>query len=204
MNEIDVESLAKKAIKDKKLLSELLQGILSKKDEIRYNSFKILLLISEEHPEILYHKWGFFEDLLNSDNNYQKLIAIRLIANLTRVDSENKFEKIFDEYYGILEGERTMTAGHLTATSGKIVKAKPELEARITDRLLDIDKTHHHPDRRDLIKAGVMEAFNEYFAEAREKGGIIEFVKQQLNSTSPKSRKVAKQFLREWDKKSYC
>ena len=153
---------------------------------------------------MLYPKWDYFAEFLNSNNTYWKISAILIIANLTKVDTENKFEKLFDGYFQLLDDRSMITAIYAASNSGKIVKAKPELEARITDRLLDIDKTHHHPDRRDLIKAGVMEAFNEYFAEAREKGGIIEFVKQQLNSTSPKSRKVAKQFLREWDKKSYC
>jgi hypothetical protein len=52
MSETDIEN-AKKAIKDKKLLSELLEGILSDKDEVRYPSFKALLIISEKNPEIL-------------------------------------------------------------------------------------------------------------------------------------------------------
>ncbi len=54
MNKTVDKNLVKKAIRDKQLLSELLQGILSKKDKIRYPSFKALLLISDEHPELLY------------------------------------------------------------------------------------------------------------------------------------------------------
>ena len=57
MNEI--ESMAKKALKDEKLLTELLEGIYSKKCEIRFKkSFKVLLFISEKHPEVLYPQMG--------------------------------------------------------------------------------------------------------------------------------------------------
>lgn len=159
--------MAVEALQDKEVLSELSEGILSKKDVIRFNSFKALLLISEEHPEALYPKWDFFEDLLDSDNNYLKYVAIYPIANLTRVDTENRFEQIFNEYYSILDDERTMTAARLAANSGKIAEAKPKLRSKITNRLLNIDKAHRGK-HKELIKDYAVEAFNEYFAEIKD------------------------------------
>ena len=195
---VSVESVAVEALEDKEVLSELLEGILSKKDVIRFKSFKALLLISEEHPQALYPKWDFFEDLLDSDNNYLKYIAIYLIANLTRVDTENRFEQIFNEYYSILDDERTMTAAHLAANSGKIAKAKPKLRSKITNRLLNIDKAHRGK-QEELIRGYAIEAFNEYFAEIKDKEKILEFVKKQLKSKSPRTRKKAREFLKKWE-----
>ena len=195
---INVENLAEKALNNNKILSELLEGILSKDDALRYNSFNVLLLISETHPEILYPKWEFFVDLINSYNSYRKLIAIRIIANLVRIDKENKFEKIFSKYYSILDGEKTMTAAHLAANSGKIAKAKPQLRPKITTRLLNIDKTHQGK-QKELIKGYVIEAFDQYFEEAENQSEMIEFVKKQLNSNSPKTRKIAEEFLERWN-----
>jgi len=76
---------------------------------------------------------------------------------------------------------------------------KPQLEADITTKLLNIDKTHYDPERKDLIKGYAIEAFNEYFDEATNKEKIIEFVKQQLNAQSPKTRKLAQSFLHKWE-----
>ncbi len=196
MRKTDTERLAKEAVKDRKLLSELLEGLLSKKDETRYSSFKVLLLVSEEYPEVLYPEWDFFADLIDSDNAYHKLIAVRIIANLTRADTENKFEGTFDKYYDLLN-DSVIVAGHLTANSGKIAKAKPRLQTEITDKLLNIDKTKQK--HKDLIKAGAIEAFDEYFEEAENKQKILEFVKEQLNCESPKTRKKAKVFLKKRD-----
>ena len=196
MSETDSE-IAKKAIKDQELLSKLLEGILSKDDEIRYPSFKALLIISEEAPKVLYPKWDFLAGLINSDNSYRKLIALRLIANLTKADTDNKFEKIFDDYYSILDEDKTMTAGHLAGNSGKIAKAKPKLQLKITNKLLNIDNTHRGK-QKELIKAYAIEAFDEYYEEAEDKKKIIEFVKKQLESESPKTRKKAKEFLEKW------
>jgi hypothetical protein len=62
--------------------------------------------------------------------------------------------------------------------------------------LLNIDQTHHESGRKDLIKASAIESFNEYFEEIKNKEEVIEFVKTQLRSKSPKTRKLAEKFLK--------
>lgn len=195
---IDVKKVAEKALEDNEVLSELLEGVLSRKETIRFNSFKVLLLISEEHPKALYAKWDFFADLLTRDNTYHKYIAIYIITNLTKVDAKGKFEKIFDEFYALLDDKSMIPAAHVAGNSAKIVAAKPGLQTKITNRLLGIDKTHHHPERRDLIKGYAIEAFSAYFEGALNKGRILEFVKKQTDSKSPRTRKKAKGFLKKW------
>jgi hypothetical protein len=185
----------KPTIKNEKPIPELLEALKSRDDTERYSSFEVLLRLSEQQPELLYPRWDFLANMLDSDNAYWKLIAVRLLANLTRVDAEDRFEKIFDKYYNLL-GDSVIVAGHITANSGKIARSKPELQAKITDRLLNIDKTSQK--HKDLIKAGAIESFGEYFAESGDKEKIIGFVKQQLDCESPKTRKKAKEFLKKW------
>ena len=188
-----MRNLVKKALEEE--LSRALEGIMSKKDEIRSASFRILKRISEEQPNALYPKWDYLADLLDSDNHSQRYISINLLANLAKIDVKNKFEPIFDKYFSNVEGERTMVAGQAALNSGKIAKAKPKLQAKITSRLLNIEKAHQGK-QVELIKAYAMEAFNEYFEESSDKNKILDFVKAQLESNSPKTRKVAKEFLK--------
>jgi hypothetical protein len=192
----DVMNLAKKGIEAERL-SEALEGVLSKKDEIRSSSFKILMRVSEEQPKVLYPKWDYFADLLDSDNHYQRYISINVLANLAVVDTKNKFEKIFDKYFSNIEGDRTMVAGQAALNSGKIAKVKPNLQTKITNRLLNIDETHRGK-QIDLVKAYVIEAFNEYFEESSDKKKILGFVEAQLESKSPKTKKLANEFLKKW------
>lgn len=195
--DVSVESVAKKALENEEVLSEVLKGILSKNDTLRYNSFKVLNLISDKHPEALYSKWDFFADLIDSENTYRRLIAVRIIANFTRADTENKFEKIFDKYYDLFN-DSVIVAGHLAVNSGKVAKAKPKLQTKITDKLLNIDNTSQK--HKDLVKAGAIEAFDEYFEEAKDKRKILEFVREQLDCKSPKTRKKAREFLKKREK----
>jgi hypothetical protein len=189
-----VRKLAKKGVEAEKL-SKALEGILSKKDEIRSNSFKVLIHLSEEQPKVLYPKWDYLANLLDSDNHYQRYISINILANLAAVDTKNKFDKIFDKYFSNIDGDRTMVAGQAALNSGKIAKTKPNLQTKITNRLLNIEKTHKGK-QIELIKAYTIEAFNEYFEESSDKNKILDFVKTQLESESPKTRKLAKEFLK--------
>ena len=194
----DIESMAEKALADERLLSEMLDGLRSKNETFRYNCFKVLMLISREHGEVLYPQWDFFVELLESDNTYRKLSGLQLIANLTRVDEDGKFEEIFDKYYNLLNDRGTILAAYLAANSGKIARAKPHLQAGVTDRLLDIERVYQGK-QIELVKSHVIEAFGEYFEEAEHKERIKEFVRNQLSSESPRTRKQAKAFLDKWD-----
>jgi hypothetical protein len=193
---INIANIALKALEDTEVLSELLNGLHSKKDTYRSNCFQVLHYISETNPHRLYSKWDSFVSLLKSDNAYHQLIAVRILANLTYADQKNKFGELFDRYYHLLN-DSVIVAGHLAACSGTIAKAKPEMRPKITQRLLNIDRTTQK--HKDLVKAYVIDAFNEYFSESENKSAILQFVREQLNSTSPKTRKKAKQFLKIWD-----
>ena len=55
--------------------------------------------LSEERPEQLYPYMDFFITLLDSKYRILTWNAIGIIANLTQVDKENKFDVIFEKYY---------------------------------------------------------------------------------------------------------
>ena len=191
------ESLVNKAIKEPKVLSELVENLVIKDEIIRYNSHKVLLIVSEVNPEVLYPKWDFFVDLIKSKNNFHKVIGLQLLANLTKVDKKEKFEEILDIYCDLLDAKSIMTAAHIAANLGKIAKVKPNLRNKITHKLMGIENTHHEPGRKELIKASIIESFREYFECSDTRDLIIDFVKKQLNSSSPKTRNTAEKFLKE-------
>lgn len=79
--------------------------------------------------------------MLESKYAYRRLIAVRVLANLTRIDDEARFDEVFDKYFTLLN-DSVIVAGHFAADSGKIVKAKPTLQTKITAKLLNIDATN--------------------------------------------------------------
>jgi hypothetical protein len=196
----DLDDIARSAVADAEILKELLDGVVSKDDAYRYNCFRALLQISENEPLALYPEWDYFVSLLASPNAYHRSVALQLLARLTQVDSEKRFEAILDQYLAMLDDEKVMVARYLAQNAARIVKAKPSLQEQITARLLDVDRTHHAQSRKDLVKADIIQAFGAFFAESRDKEKILAFVEQQLESSSPKARQAAKAFLKEHPK----
>ena len=194
------EALAKRVIRNPISLSELLEGIYSEKAAIKFKSAKILRIISEERPELLYPKWDFFEKLLDSENNIIKWNAMDVIANLTRVDSRNMFDKIFRKFYGMLYEGSLITAAHVVGNSWKIAKAKPGLGSRITSELLKVEKIPLPTEEcMNILKGHAILSFSEYFGQIKEKGKVKSFARRELKNSRNATRAKAEKFLKKFE-----
>lgn len=179
---------------------EALKGLQSENAKTRDQYFYTLLAISEGSPEQLYPAWDILVNILRKPEVSNKYVAIHLLSNLVRVDTEERFEQIVDEFYQLISHESPVVSPHITGTSGKIIRAKPHLQPRITSLLLNIDNVNRcrHPE---LLKSYVIQAFDDCFeaVPAKEQEQVIEFVKGQIDSESPITRKKAKEFLKKWE-----
>lgn len=191
------EDLADKVLRNPDLLPEILKGISSADPRIKFTSAKILRIISEKNPKTLYPKMGFFVDLLDSENNILKWIAIDVIGNLPSVDAENKFDALFKKFYGLLSDESMITAGHVIDSSGKIVRAKPYLQGKITKELLKVEETQYKTSEcRNILLGKVILSFSQYIDRAKNKEEMISLVKRQLNNSRRATRAKAEKFLK--------
>ena len=177
-----------------KKIEKLIKELQSENDKNRYKSFRVLFPLSEKEPKKLYPFWEVLVSMLKKKEVSNKHYSINLISNLVAVDKQNKFEKIFKLFYGNLSHESPVVSAHVAGNSGKIVRAKPQLEEQITKLLLDekIRKKTRYPD---LMSSYIIKAFGEYFDQIKDKDKVVAFIKRQLDSSSPKTKKVAKEFL---------
>jgi hypothetical protein len=196
------ETMAQHALHNQRALQDLLDGISPKtqKSIIRESSSKAVLYLSERHPEVLLPHWAYFVKLLKSDNGFSKYVAVHVIANLVTAGDEGRFEKSFNTFYKLLDDESVMVASHVAGVSGQIARARPLLQPKITQRLLGITQTHFPAERQALIISYAIPALDEYFANssAREQDRILAFVQKQLDCASPKTRRLAKDFIKKW------
>jgi hypothetical protein len=199
---MDPTLMAQHALHHEHALQELLEGISPKtqKSVIRESSSKAVLYLSEQHPEVLLPHWAYFAKLLKSDNGFSKYVAVHVIANLVTAGDEGRFAKTFNTFYKLLDDESVMVASHVAGVSGQIARAQPPLHGKITQRLLAIEQTHFPPDRQALIISYAIQSFEQYFADttARDQNRILAFVQRQIDCASPKTRKLAKDFVKKW------
>jgi len=185
------------------LLPEIIDGVSSTKPAIRYGCAKVLMEYSEEKPEKLYKNMDFFVNLLESKYRILRWIATTIIANLTKVDRENKFDSIFDKYYSYIDDEYMVTVANVVRNSGKIALAKPYPTQKITDKLLEIEDisltSHLTEECKRVITQHAIKTFDMFFSQMQQKDLVVLFVKKHCNSSRESLRKEAEKFLERWD-----
>jgi hypothetical protein len=196
------DELRRKVEHDFSLLPTLLTGLSSPKAAIRYGCAKILMGLSAEYPEKLYPYMDTFVALLGSKYRILTWNAMAIIANLAKVDKEQKFDAAFGRYYGFLNDEYMVTVANVVGNSGKIALAKPYLVPRITEKLLMVEHLAVTPHLTEECKRVIAEkaigAFDLFFDKIKQKGKVFAFVEKQLDSSRKRLSVQAESFLKKW------
>jgi len=192
----DKDAIAKKVIDKPALLEDVYDGLGAKEARVKYGCAKLLRIISDAHPELLYPRFDFFARLLDSDNKIMQWQAIYVIANLARVDSRNKFGKIFTGYFSPIPGPVLITAANVIGAAAKIALARPEMSDRITAEILKVGRAKYQTaECRNVALGGAIESFDQFFDQIKDKKSVVRLVKRQLKNTRNATRKKAEKFL---------
>ena len=186
-----------------KLIPDIIKGVSSSKATIRYSCAKVLMDLSEENPEKIYDYMDFFINLLDSKYRILTWNAIITTANLTKVDTMNKFDKIFDKYFGLLHDEYMVTVANIVGSSRKIALAKPYLINKITTELLKVDKIkitlHLTEECKRVIAEKTIISFDTFFSKIEDKEKVLSFAEKHINSSRKTLKNEAEKFIKKWD-----
>jgi hypothetical protein len=185
------------------LLPMILEGVVSPKATIRYGCGSILIELSEKHPSELYPYLDRFIALLDSKHRISVWNALSIVANLTSVDIDRKFEKNFNKYYGFLNSEYMVTVANVVGNSEKIVSNKPQLADKIMTELLKVQNLQSTPhisnECKLVIAQHTIRTFNTLIEYTQNRKPLIDFAQKHKNSTRASLRKEAQNFLRKWE-----
>jgi uncharacterized protein with von Willebrand factor type A (vWA) domain len=127
---------------------------------------------------------------------------LAVIANLSKIDKDRKFDAVFDKYYGFINDEYMVTVANLVGHSGKIAVAKPHLIERIANELLKIEHIsitpHLTEECKRIIAEKSIKSFNMFFDRIERKDKVISFVERQLKSSRKSLRDEAENFLKKY------
>lgn len=134
--------------------------------------------------------------MLRRGGAFTKYPATHLIAALLPADRRGRFDRSFAAYFNLLDDEAVSVAAHTARLAARVVAVRPDLERRVTRRLLALDRPLFDPGRRDLVKSYALEAMATYLTSTRSRRSIVRFAESMLGSTSPRAVKVGRAFLR--------
>ena len=182
------------------LLPELVEGTSSSKASVRYGCGSVLMDLSAKYPQKLYPYMDDFVGLLDSKYRILTWNAMAIIANLTSVDADRKFDSVFDKYYGFVNNEYMVTVANVVGNSAKIANAKPYLAQKITAELLKVEDLaltpHLTGECKRVIAESAIRTFNAYFDLIADKKQVLAFARKHQNSSRATLKKEAQNFLK--------
>ncbi len=199
------EMLAGNIIKQPKSLHEAFAGLDADKARVKYGCLKVLRIISEQQPAVLYPEFDRLFSLLDSENNILKWGAILCIGNLAAVDSEGKIDRILDKYLQPISGHVMITAANVIVGAGKIARAKPNLADKIVRALLRVEKANYQTEEcRNVALGHTVASLDLFFDHLDKPQPVMEFVKRQLHNRRNAVRVKAAKFLKKYGQPPSC
>ena len=179
------------------LIEGVLAGVGASRAGVRFASSKALRILSERVPELLYPHFDFFAALLGNDNHILQWNATLTLANLARVDREDRIEAILGRYLNLISGPNPITAANAMRGAAMVGVAKPHLVKRIVKRIMGVEHAEYAtPERRNVAIGHALRALEELVPLLPDRRGVRLFAARQLGNpraaTSTKARKFLK------------
>jgi hypothetical protein len=195
--DFDVDAFIELAINDEKARNEIVNQMISNSAIMAYyHCYYIVEKATRTQPELFFQYWREIADLIHHPNSYHRDFALDIIGNLLKVDQDNRFTEIEDDYFAAIDDEKFMTGNCCVKNLLKIYRYKVDLQKRVVETLLDIDNRCNYTDKQKaVLKSDVLEIFDEVYEEAPERDEINEFIRAEINSISPKTRKKAQELI---------
>ncbi|NWG12379.1 MAG: hypothetical protein HXY20_02455 [Acidobacteria bacterium] len=177
-------------------LPQILEGLHSKDPRVKYGCAKLLRILSEKRPELLYPMFDSFVGLLDGKNKILQWDAAFILAELAGVDTERRLQSIVDRYLASISGPVMITAANVIRGGATIARAQPWLTERITREILKVERAEYQTEEcRNVALGHAIESLDRFFDQIESKGPVLELVRRQLRNTRSATREKAERFL---------
>ncbi|MBK8979003.1 MAG: hypothetical protein IPM29_24165 [Planctomycetes bacterium] len=192
----DSARLARDLVLHPDRLVDALGGLDADRARVRFGCAKLLRIVADEHPELLYPHFPRFRRLLDSDNRIMRWEAIHVIGRLGAVDTGRRIDRILDRLLAPLCGPDLVTAANTIDAAGHIAVAKPYLADRIDVALRTVSRGRYKtPECREVALGAVVDALDRLADLVSDATPLVRFVRRLRESPRPATRKKAERFL---------
>jgi hypothetical protein len=196
----DLDQLAAQVSGNPAGIREMMEGLKADQPRLKFGCAKVLRLIGERRPELLYPHFDAFVQLLGDENKILQWEAVFVLSHLARVDKQNKFEAIFERYFAPIAGPTMITAGNIIGGAARIALARPEWADRVATQVLAVRQaTYQTAECRNVAIGHAIRTLGEIMRLLRDREPALQFVREQLHNTRAATRKKAVTFLKKHD-----
>lgn len=133
--------------------------------EERYETYKILLQLTNGKVDWAYQVWDELLEYLTDTNNHRRTIAAQLLCNLAKSDSEERILTDFSAIWSVTKDIKFVTARHTLQSIWKIAlvgdKQKSLVLKHFDERFRNCEKEKNHT----LIRYDIIQAMHQIYQE---------------------------------------
>ncbi len=177
------------------ITKENLDNLFSKDAKVRYNSFQYVMNLTEQPVAWAYNVWGEMLDLTKKGDNHQRTIAVQLLSNLAKSDSEKRMLKDFDKMLTVTRDERFVTARHSLQCLWKVAIVNKEYQKKVIDGLTKRFEECSREKNCTLIRYDILEVFRKIYDKVKDESiarSALDLIKTEGDS------KYAKKYMGLW------
>lgn len=141
-----------------KPVKESIENLGSIDDKIRLNALQTILGITENKVDWIYEVWDGLVNKLDDENSYQRSIAIMVLCNLAKSDSENRLAVSLQRILGHTRDEKFITSRQCLQNIWKVAATSSQTREIVLDHLEKqfegcAEEKHYNLLRQDIIQS---------------------------------------------------
>ena len=141
-----------------KAVKESIDNLEATDNEIRFNALQTVLKLTEDEVDWVYDIWDKLVGKLNHENSYQRSIAIMLLCNLVKSDTENRLDASLELLLAHTKDEKFITSRQCIQNIWKVAAASKSRREKVVDHLEErfrecADEKHYNLIRQDVIQS---------------------------------------------------
>jgi hypothetical protein len=185
----------RKYIMDKSL-KELMDNLGSTDDSIRFCALQSILKLTESQVDWVYDVWDDLFEKLDHENSYQRSIAIMLLCNLAKSDTEDRLADSLDLLLGHTKDEKFITSRQCIQSIWKIAlsskRSREEVLTHLESRYQECSDERHY----NLIRQDIIQSLMHLYEEEKDDTLLIRVQDLILEEKEVKHRKKYKAILK--------
>jgi hypothetical protein len=195
----NLPGLARQLEGDPELLLAVIDALGSISPRIRFAASKLLRLVSERSPEVVYPHFETFMRLLHDKNSILRWNAMLTLGNLAAADRERKLDAILDAYLAPISGRSLIDAANTIRGASAIAHAKPYLADEIARAILAVEKARYSTrECRNVAIGHAVTALGEFFPSLYNQDMVLSFVRRHKKNPRRATSDKARKFLAKW------
>jgi hypothetical protein len=137
-------------------VKELIDNLGSTDDGIRLSALQTILRLTESQVDWVYDVWDGLFEKLNHENSFQRSIAIMVLCNLAKSDTEDRLADSLDLLLAHTKDDKFITSRQCIQSIWKVAttskRSREKVLAHLERRFREcVEERHYNLIRQDII-----------------------------------------------------